>query len=383
MALPRRLKRGQPHTTTRRTAQRTCLLVADPAVRQAILYLIGWALEKCPGVKFHGAVFEATHKHDFVSDSPSEPKLAFFYQLLHGFIARVIKAHYGWTDNVWRPGSVRNVEVDPSATESQWLYQCLNPVEDRLALTPDAFWEQGGVIFRPEDFGKTFTIERPPWAYFGVILPEGWEPTDPRRRAEVRAERERRAALKASSRAERRAKKARRKRSRRGGKPGRRRPRGDRSRVTSGPLAPTVERKTKMPKTVTFKVDVPPGWDEEKPELAREHFRALLDAEVAKIHDRHRAAGLPLVRKSAVHPFTRLTSEPKPSGSINPRIACKDPDRIERLIADLKAWRADYAEALARWPKSRSVRFPTGTYWMRVFHRAKVVPPPTGPPSAA
>ena len=43
---------------------------------------------------------------------------------------------------------------------------------------------------------------------------------------------------------------------------------------------------------------------------------------------------------------------------------------MKRLIAELKASRRAYRDALERWKQDKSTSFPVGTYWMVVHHGA-------------
>ncbi|MBW2463140.1 MAG: transposase [Deltaproteobacteria bacterium] len=65
-------------------------------------------------------------------------------------------------------------------------------------------------------------------------------------------------------------------------------------------------------------------------------------------------------------------------GKVNPRFsAAGDLEQARNKIAADRKFDADYDTALARWTSGdRRVRFPHGTWWMRVHHGARCRPPP-------
>ncbi len=65
-------------------------------------------------------------------------------------------------------------------------------------------------------------------------------------------------------------------------------------------------------------------------------------------------------------------------GKVNPRFsAAGDLELARNKIAEDRQFDADYDAALARWTAGdRRVRFPHGTWWMRVHHGARCRPPP-------
>jgi hypothetical protein len=61
-----------------------------------------------------------------------------------------------------------------------------------------------------------------------------------------------------------------------------------------------------------------------------------------------------------------------PTGSLNPRIACKDKwRRVELLNQQVGFWQ-EYQEARVRYQAGeRNVVFPEGTYWFKVHFRVR------------
>jgi len=355
VTLPRRLVPGQLHTTTRRVIERRFLLKPTPEVNEIVLYCLGLALSRYPGVRLHATLVEANHKHDACSDASPESQLPDFYRTYHSLVARALNARYGRGENFWRTGSYDQVEVHGrEALEDQLLYLWANPVQDGLVATPD---EWPGVKFLPEDFGREITVARPEGAFFGGRRPAGWEPPEPLEQPPSRRGRGRH----------------------RGGVGRRGRPR------ERAPRPPQAERSS-LPETVTFTVHPPPGYEHMALDEVRAHFRDLLDRHVAQVHEERRAAGL--------HGFMGveriLAQDPResagdtfPAFARNPRIACKDTEHRQGLLAELRAWRVRYREVLERWCAGRRrAVFPAGTYWLPRFHGARVARA-TGPPRAA
>ena len=61
---------------------------------------------------------------------------------------------------------------------------------------------------------------------------------------------------------------------------------------------------------------------------------------------------------------------------IVPRIAAKSMFLRQRLLEAHREFRRGYYAALEKWRAGlRSVEFPDGTWWMRVFHAAAVAAP--------
>ncbi len=118
-------------------------------------------------------------------------------------------------------------------------------------------------------------------------------------------------------------------------------------------------------------------------ELGEEWARAWLEAEVARQEAEARAhvkaMGWRVPGKVAaqnVSPYERAKSWEE-LGKLAPHIAAGrgQADARKAAIARLRAFRADYRDALARWVAGdRDVVFPAGSYWMRVHHGAKVAP---------
>ena len=75
---------------------------------------------------------------------------------------------------------------------------------------------------------------------------------------------------------------------------------------------------------------------------------------------------------------TRRARSYKVFGSLNPRFAAAGHRRAaDEAVRRLRAFNAQYDKALAAWTSGkRTVRFPVGTWWMRVCHGARCGPPP-------
>jgi hypothetical protein len=61
---------------------------------------------------------------------------------------------------------------------------------------------------------------------------------------------------------------------------------------------------------------------------------------------------------------------------IVPRVAAKSMFLRVRMLEAIREFRRAYHDALAAWRGGKKdVGFPDGTWWMRVFHRVRVVTP--------
>lgn len=354
--LPRRLVPGQIHAVTRRVRDRTFLLRPGPVVNQVLLYSLGVALERHP-VDLFALMAMSNHVHSNSGDRGGESSaLPDFLRDFHCFVARALNAHYGRGENFWRVGSYDNVEIhDQESLEEQLLYLWTNPVKDGLVERPE---DWPGVKFLPEDFGRTFTIERPDNAFFGGRLPDDWEPTyPPARRAHRLARREARL-------------EERRQRSLRRTRPG--------ARPTQRARRPDSERRRErrtLPERVTFRIGVPPGYEHMSLEEVRAHFRRLLDARVALIHEQRRAEGKGFLGVEAVlaQDPHGTAGETRPTFERNPRIACRTPEVRVAVLGGLCDWRREYRDAFGRWSDGEhTVLFPHGSYGIPRWHAGRV-----------
>ncbi len=377
MTVPRRLVPGRTHAVTRRTAGRCFFLRPSERVNQIVLYAIGVALQRNPGVSLHAATWESNHVHSSLTDDSEESGLSDYFRDLHSLTARALNCHFGRGENLWCDGSYDNVEIASRHTlEEQLLYLWVNPVQDGLTATPEA-WP--GVKFLPEDFGRTFTVEKPDEAFFGGRRPADWEPTYPPARRALRAQRRR-------EREElRRREKLRDRRRGRGPRRSRQLGRQRRRRKQPAPRPPR-RRDTALPERVTFTIDPPPGYEHMSLEEVRAHFRALLDARVEQVHAERAAEGLThFMGRRAILAQDPLASagETWPTFARNPRVAERDRQSRVALLKGLQTWRWRYREALDAWRGGkRDVVFPLGSYWLPRFHGALVVRA-TGPPRLA
>jgi len=126
------------------------------------------------------------------------------------------------------------------------------------------------------------------------------------------------------------------------------------------------------PDEVTMHFAAPPAWTGTEDQWHEEIARLVAEEEDALRKDRIRTGravlGAQLVKDQ--DPFESPKTKPTKS-DINPMLATGgDGPLLKRLIAELKAWRRAYREALERWKHDKSVSFPVGTYWMVVHHGA-------------
>ena len=347
MTFPTRLLPGQTHAVSRRVSERRPLLKPVAAINEIVLYALGVAQLRCPGVQVHAAMVEANHKHDQVTDAPEKAQLPDFYRNYHALVARAVNAYWGRGESLWCQGSYDNVETpdDQRTLEEQLLYLWTNPVKDGLVARPE---DWPGVMFLPEDFGTEITVSKPAHAFFGGRLPDDYEPTHPASRKRWRA--------------------------RRRGK----RKHGGYNRGKKQPAPKPKRNRSKLPDEVTITITPPPGYEHMPIEEVREHFRALLDARVEEIHrERQGRPFMGVAKILAQDPF-RPVGDTYPSFARNPRIAGRRRLKafFERL-RELVEWRQLYRAALLRWRAGdRAVEFPPGSYLMQRMHGALVAAPP-------
>ena len=350
MSLPKRLRPGQTHTTTRRVSERRPLLRPIPEINEIVLYALGVAQLRHPGVELHAAMVEPNHKHDALTDDHTLAQLPDFYRNYHSLVARAVNAYWGRGEALWCQGSYDNVETpedDPATLEEQLLYIWTNPVKDGLVERPE---DWPGVRFLPEDFGTEIVVSKPANAFFGGKLPDDYEPADPVARKRWRAKHRGKRSSPNTAKGKQQPKR----------KPKRKR------------------NRSKLPDEVTIKITPPPGYEHLPLEEIRAHFRARLDARVEEIHRERN--GRPFMGVAAVlaQDPHKPVGETAPSFTRNPRIAGRRRLKafFERL-RELVEWRQRYREALLRWRAGdRRAAFPFGSYSMPRMHGALVVAPP-------
>ena len=131
--------------------------------------------------------------------------------------------------------------------------------------------------------------------------------------------------------------------------------------------------KGKAPKTIELVISRPaaaleqPDWDER---LAAEIERQMADARRGLD-----AKGTTVLGKAAVlaTPFTARAKSWQVKGARVPTVAAWSREARGAVLRAHRAFRADYAAALAAWTSGdRTVVFPPGTWWMRVHHGVRV-----------
>jgi len=337
MTYPRRYLPQQTHSVTRRVAGRCFLLRPDAFTNDVVRYAIGRASQLNPSVDLHAFVAESNHTHSNLTDTRVDDsqvsEISGFFQCMNRMIAAALNAHYGRGENLWAPESFANTEVHGQRSiEQQLLYLWTNPVKDGLVERPE---DWPGVIFLPEDFGRTFKVQKPSGAFFGGRRPNvvtNPEACDDWRAELVREEEEALALLRSKGKARDRA----------------------------------PRNRSRLPEFVEFTIKPPPGYEHLSLDEVRAHFRALLDAEVERIHAQRTASN----KTRFLGVDAVLAQDPRasagstwPSFKTNPRIACRgDNERRLKLLVGLTEWREAYRVSYAAWAKGRTAKFPLGTY---------------------
>ena len=356
------------------------MLTPTPPVAALIRYAVLLAASRQrDAVELYATAFLSTHPHYALKDlrGGEDSCLPDFFRDIHSLIARGVNAHLGRSENLWGPGSYRNVEVHGERSrDDQLLYVWTQPVSAGLVKHPE---EWPGFMILPEDLGRELSAERPRGALFGSAPPE-----EPPLSATLRSE------IWAESRSEadkKRSKTARRRRQLRQ----ERRRRAESQDQEARAARASAEGRSTLPEAVTYRVPVPPGF--ESAEAARVYFRRLLDARLRMIWAEREAQGLGYLGRRAVlaqdpfEPPRGRSPNTRPGFSRNPRIACLEgKEQRLALYEGLTAWRNHHAENVQILLDPRApwrARFLEGTHLrarqlriVRAAHRAPRSLPP-------
>jgi len=129
------------------------------------------------------------------------------------------------------------------------------------------------------------------------------------------------------------------------------------------------------PKEATLSLSLPPIIEHDEADGFRRDVAAEFERQEAQARGDVRRKGLRFCgakRASEISPYERVTSF-EPLRRRNPTFAVGrgQGDTWHRAAAAVRAFRTSYRAALERWCAGvRSAVFPTGTWWMRVFHGA-------------
>lgn len=313
-----------PHATTRRVRGRRFFLKPTPWVADLTRYCVALSAGRHrEGVALYAYTQQANHTHGNLKDLHTEGELSLlpeFKRDLHRNLACALNDHYQEAENVWAPGSYSNTEIHtPLSIERQLIYLWTQPVKDGLC---ERLEDWPGFMLMPEDFGKIIFARKPAGAYFGT-------------RRQVPA------------------------------------------------LPQPRPSRSSLPPIASFRVAVPPGYEDWPLESVRRYFRVLLDDALEEIRAQRAANDLGYLGTAAVLAQSHLDS-PGPvtsDGSINPRIACAgDLDLLFQVLLGFGAWKVRYRQAYENLRADRPARFPPGTWGRHRFPRA--LPLPRDPPVA-
>ncbi len=127
---------------------------------------------------------------------------------------------------------------------------------------------------------------------------------------------------------------------------------------------------TSLPVRASLRLTAPAGFD---PVWLRKELSSALEAKEQTAALELAACGrgfLGLRRVLAQSPHA-CPNQGKPRAGFNPRVACKDKWRRIQVLGQLVAFLEAYRRAFAAWRSGGArVRFPAGTYLMRVLHNA-------------
>ena len=409
MTEPRRHLPGQSRANSRRVVERRFYLKPTRMTTAILLYLVARALQG-RRLKLHTFSIQPNHYHVVITDCsrPGEPSdVSAFYQHFNAVSARALNTHLGRCESVWKEGSYSDRELwGPESLTAQLLYAWVQPLKDGWVDELEDYAERG-VHFLPRDLGRRLKVKRPEFAFFGGRRSPHRPPTDPEALVRWRAERRREAEQ------ERRRWRRRSCSKNRGRSKSRvRHLEAEHMRLwteENQPLHEPGPSKSSLPDEIVLEIDVPPGFEDLELAEVREHFQALLDAEVARLRAKRRQGGYAepdLARLSSLDAFSSAgPSRPDPEGY--DRIDYRGPDpEVGRAIKGglydyLGAYRSALRTHLRRverkrksgrgGPKLRKTRktrrptFPLGTCRMLRVEGVKVAIPaayerPTPPP---
>jgi REP element-mobilizing transposase RayT len=106
-----------------------------------------------------------------------------------------------------------------------------------------------------------------------------------------------------------------------------------------------------------------------------ERLEAAIEQKVEQARAKLRANGWSFLGRAGVlaTSFAKRARSYEKKRRLVPVIAAQSAEVRKRLLAERREFLRAYYEALARWRRGeREVEFPWGTWWMRVFHGAKV-----------
>ena len=388
MSLARRLQGQQVHAFSRRCAGRCFYLVPDKWTRDLIGYCFALADQKYPQVAVHAFVSMSNHVEVVATDlhSAHSSQLPRFFGYAHSLIAKALNHRLGRGENLWAPGSYRNVEIHDEAALLDRLVYCLaNPSAADLVDTLD---DWPGLHFGPEAWGESAVFTRPPGAFFGGHRGRVASSDAEVARRQREEERQLRAReLRAAYRADREAGLTKEEARQAAAERQARRKALD-ERCEAG-------ARSKLPKTARLSLVVPPSYRDRKEEAIQQVQAALRDRE-AEHRARREREGKEVLGREGVLAVDRFSSAGSTQAdySRTPVIACKDQELRKRTLKCLSGWRRRYKAVREGWPKKRNQKFPPGTYQMAVAHGAKVmseqqalseglIAQPTGPPPRA
>ncbi|MGE0709703.1 MAG: transposase, partial [Planctomycetota bacterium] len=169
MTRPRRYLPGQVKAITRRTVDGSYFLTPSPDALHIQRYAFGLALSRQETVRVSAFCAMSNHTHcllqdDRPPDTTEHSQISDLFQQFHSLSARALNHYLGRGGALWEQGSFRDVDVFEQLTlEQQLLYVWLNPVRAGLVERPE---DWPGLMFLPEDLGKTFTVTRPTTGFF-------------------------------------------------------------------------------------------------------------------------------------------------------------------------------------------------------------------------
>lgn len=164
MSKPRMSLPGTVKMCTRRCSERRFFLRPDPATIQALLYCLGYCMEKYE-LLIHEFVALSNHLHFVYTDHVDAPE---FFRDFFSLTARAINSRWGHWESFWDPvpyHDLRLLQDDDVIAKS--AYVLTNPVDAGLVRRME---EWTGATSWGLEYGQAMVIERPAF-FFSERMP--------------------------------------------------------------------------------------------------------------------------------------------------------------------------------------------------------------------
>ncbi|MCB9520385.1 MAG: hypothetical protein H6699_05830 [Myxococcales bacterium] len=156
MTPPRQILPNTNFEVCTRTFARTFRLLPTPAIKNAILYIVGVAAARY-NITLYAMVAMTTHYH--LAGRDTDGRLPEFIQYVNSLLARALNAEQGMDDKFWSGDGYHLLRPEsPDDLMRRLIYIAANPVAADLV---NRATDYPGLLIRPRDIGTTITAKRP------------------------------------------------------------------------------------------------------------------------------------------------------------------------------------------------------------------------------